>query len=410
LKTKTKTPVTAKPGILIDAACNRDTNTDAITKYITNISVSKSTASAYHFRLQQFARFTSKECNTSVDNLVHQIGEGSQSPYDVLSNFISYLQNNNNISTLTLKQWVVTAKNFLEYHDIDISPRRFKLKVKLPKVVKKEKEALDKEDIIEIINACSDIRLKTYVMLLAASGLRALEALSIRVCDVNFDTDPVKVFIRGEYTKTRLDRFVYLTDEAAKQLKTWLQYKYRTRRVCHMDKAKDTTVTEYRTPTKNSTDLIFSVYQPEVQNLHFIYNDLCINFGKMLDRIGKGNKDYSGGNGKHRSVTFHSFRRFVKTTISDLGYQDYSEWFISHSGSTYYRKKESEKTQLFSKIEPYLTYLDYNALERKGADVETKLLEKDKQIEGLIKKQEQFEQLLQSLIDSGQLKPTIKHV
>jgi hypothetical protein len=41
----------------------------------------------------------------------------------------------------------VTAKNFLEYHDIDISPRRFKLKVKLPKVVKKEKEASDKEDI-----------------------------------------------------------------------------------------------------------------------------------------------------------------------------------------------------------------------------------------------------------------------
>jgi hypothetical protein len=113
--------------------------------------MSKSTARAYHLRLQQFARFTLKEYKTSVDHLVHQIREGPQDPYDVLSNFISYLQNNNNISTLTLKQWIVTAKNFLEYHDIDISPRRFKLKVKLPKVVKKEKQALDKEDIIEII-------------------------------------------------------------------------------------------------------------------------------------------------------------------------------------------------------------------------------------------------------------------
>jgi hypothetical protein len=35
--------------------------------------------------------------------------------------------------------------------------------------------------------------------------------------------------------------------------------------------------------------------------------------------------------------------------------------------------------------------------------------EKDKQIEVLIKKQEQFEQLIQSLIDSGQLKPTVKN-
>ena len=31
---------------------------------------------------------------------------------------------------------------------------------------------------------------------------------------------------------------------------------------------------------------------------------------------------------------------------------------------------------------------------------------KDRQIESLVKKQEQFGQLIQSLIDSGQLKPT----
>lgn len=345
--------------------------------------MSKSTASEYRFRLKHFVRFTSKEYKTNVDNLLLQIKEGSQVSYDVLSGFILYLQNNHSISTLTLKQWVVTAKNFLEYHDIDISPRRFKLKVKLPRVVKKEKEALDKEDIIEIINACSDIRLKTYVMLLAASGLRASEALSIRVCDVDFDTDPVKVFIRGEYTKTRLDRFVYLTDEAAKQLKTWLQYKYRTRRVCHADKAKDGTVTEYRTPTRNKTDLIFAVYQfkSEDPDIHSMYTDLGINFGKMLDRIGKGSKEYTGGNGKHRPITFHSFRRYVKTTISDLGYQDYSEWFISHSGSTYWRKKDSEKAEIFKKIEPYLTFLDFVKLERKGADIESKLTEKEKEIQ-----------------------------
>ena len=34
--------------------------------------------------------------------------------------------------------------------------------------------------------------------------------------------------------------------------------------------------------------------------------------------------------------------------------------------------------------------------------------EKDDQIQNLIKKQEQFEQMIQSLIDSGQLKPSIK--
>jgi hypothetical protein len=38
--------------------------------------------------------------------------------------------------------------------------------------------------------------------------------------------------------------------------------------------------------------------------------------------------------------------------------------------------------------------------------IKGKLQEKDKQIEALISKQERFEQLIQSLIDSGQLRPT----
>ena len=42
--------------------------------------------------------------------------------------------------------------------------------------------------------------------------------------------------------------------------------------------------------------------------------------------------------------------------------------------------------------------------------IQNKLAEKDKQIEEMMHKQEQFEQLIQSLIDSGQIVPTIKSV
>jgi integrase len=85
-----------------------------------------------------------------------------------------------------------------------ISRRKFKLKVKLLKVVRKNKEALSKEDIIDILNTCSDLRLKTYVMLLAGTGMRATEALSIRIKDIDLKSNPAKVFVRGEYTKLEL--------------------------------------------------------------------------------------------------------------------------------------------------------------------------------------------------------------
>ena len=49
---------------------------------------------------------------------------------------------------------MITAKNFLEFYDIDISPRKFKLKVRFPKDIKRDKEAIDKNDIINILNGC----------------------------------------------------------------------------------------------------------------------------------------------------------------------------------------------------------------------------------------------------------------
>jgi hypothetical protein len=77
---------------------------------------------------------------------------------------------------------------------------------------------------------------------------------------------------------------------------------------------------------------------------------------------------------KRREISFHSFRRFVKSTISDLGYSDYSEWFIGHKGSTYYRKSDKEKYQLFKdKIEPYLTFLDQTGLEVRSRDLQSRL-------------------------------------
>ena len=87
--------------------------------------------------------------------------------------------------------------------------------------------------------------------------------------------------------------------------------------------------------------------------------------------MGKGARE--DGNNKRRRITLHSFRRHVKTTISDLGYQDFSEYFIGHSGSTYWTKKESEKAEIFQKIEPYLTFLNVHQLERRGADMQSKV-------------------------------------
>jgi len=355
----------------------------SVRNYIDNTNImNKSTADEYLSRLRTFNEFLCKEYNNiTINTVLEKIKDGTIDTYSILSRYGAD-QKNNNISSTTIKQRVVTIKNFFEYHDIEVSPRKFKLKVRLPKSVRKNKEALSKEDIADILNHCSDIKLKTYVMLLAATGMRATEALHIQVKDIDSEKHPAELYVRGENTKTKADRTIFLTSEVANQLNTWLKYKYRTRRVCHQITENDKeniskkTLNEYRTPSLKKTDLVFaSANNGNNQSADptSLYVDLSSSFAKTLDMMGKGERE--DGNERRRQITLHSFRRFVKSTISDLGYSDYSEWFIGHSGSTYYRKKESEKIEIFRKIEPYLTFLNVYQLERQGADIQAKIEE-----------------------------------
>ena len=126
-----------------------------LSKYLTNVAVmNESTAVKYSERLKKFEVFVSEYYGFGIDEIVKQIMRGKMDAYNVLGNYIRYLKekiNNYSISPITLKNHVITIKNFLEYSDIDISPRKFKLKVRLPKVVRKNKEALSKEDVVDIL-------------------------------------------------------------------------------------------------------------------------------------------------------------------------------------------------------------------------------------------------------------------
>ena len=412
---------TSTPTTIATKKTNLQNDSQLISKFIKSVSVrNKNTAKQYQSRLLFFERFVLKEFDnkkSNVDKLIQQLKNGELDPYDILNDYCLFIQNNYNVSSITFRDKITTVKTFLEFNDIELSPRKFKLKVRYPKTIFKNKEAIDKDDIIKILNGCSNLRLKTYVMLLASTGARATEALSIRNRDLNLESNPPKITIRGEYTKTKVERYIFLTKEVVNQLKIWLDFKYRTRRICFRDSKTGKTITEYRTPTENNpNELVFSQYQTGNPKPDVLYENLGILFAKTLDRIGMGSREESNEN--RRKITLHTFRRFVKTTISDLGYADYSEWFIGHAGSVYWRKKDSEKAEIFKKIEPYLTFLNVPQLERQGADLQTKIQElqdinqllrfkqneKEEQINQLIAKQEKFEQMIQSLIDSGQLK------
>lgn len=357
-------------------------NSQYIKRYLSRKgTASPGSAKTYSTHLISFAFFVFKQKEKQeVDAFIDSIKKGNLDPYDALAEFASFLRVSrtgktqlgaNQISTM-----VKTAKKMFRLSGIKVNNEDFREFVSLPRKVRKVKSPIEKIQVTTLLNSCKDIQLATATMFHGVFGPRPIEACAVRNMDLDLDSEVPSVLFRAEYTKTRVERRRYIPKELVKQIKIWNKYKYRKHRVM-LKGGKMVTVT----PEPKSTDLLFAVWhhdeeQPQPES---VYDNLRIKFAELVDTLQVGWEN----DNRRRKITFYTFRRYVKSTISDLGYSDFSEWWIGHQGSTYYNKPEKERVALFRQIEPYLTFLDYAALESAGKDIEAQIQAKDKQIDKL---------------------------
>jgi hypothetical protein len=211
--------------------------------------------------------------------------------------------------------------------------------------------------------------------------LREIEALAIRNRDIYFDVTPTKIHIRKEYAKTHVARDIYISDEATKELRDWIDWKYRT------ETGK----------TKKTDDLVFAVSPRRTKDYdpNLMYANIEREFIKTLELAGFTERKE---NSRVHTITLRSFRRFVQSTISDTAGKDYAEWFLGHKKSPYYTKKEPELRDIYStKCVKYLTFLDYSLLEASGKSIDAELQVKDKQIQSLASRVESKDKEMQAL-------------
>jgi len=210
----------------------------------------------------------------------------------LLDAFVSFLSSINLLAP-SIKLYMAGLRSYLAYYDIDVVPSKFKRKVKMPKAYREDEEALDVQDIRNVLLVCNNRRLKTYILVLASGGFRAVEALAIRHKDIDFSASPTKIHVRKEYSKTRVSRNVYISDEATKFLKDWISWKYK-------DKGE-----EWIRNTK-SDNLVFRVYKSK-SNPQNIYFKIIHEFEKLLSVAGMDERKEDGIR-KRRKITLHSIQ------------------------------------------------------------------------------------------------------
>jgi hypothetical protein len=125
------------------------------------------------------------------------------------------------------------------------------------------------------------------------------------------------------------------------------------------------------------------------------------------------------GEKNHDWKTLHGFRKYFKTQTERVMKSLNVEILMGHDiglADSYYKPSEQELLKDYIKSVDLLTIhndkskleMQVKELKEKSKDsdyiIKAKLQEKDDQIQRLVMKQERFEQLIQSLVDSGQLK------
>jgi integrase len=139
----------------------------------------------------------------------------------------------------------------------------------MPKKHKRKKEPLNAEKIRSILLSCTNTRLRTFLLIIASSGMRTNEALSLRNSDVDFSQFPTRVHIMAENTKTKQERDIYISDEATNDLKQYIVSKYSSMEIFR----------------KYPKHLLFSKLKSREVNSPEIYRSLHRQFTRVLKNV-----------------------------------------------------------------------------------------------------------------------------
>jgi integrase len=334
-----------------------------------------------HF--QQFLNKKYQGQNYNPDSILEKILSNQIDLYELLESFISSLTG----APKSIRVYADAVRSFLEYYDVEISQKKFKKRCRLPKLYREDEEALTAGIIRKLLLSCSNRRLRPYLLTLASGGFRALEALAIRNRDINFDVRPVTVKIRKEYSKTKVARYFFISDEAAHAIKQWIDWKYRNK--------ADKRVQKYY----HDDDLVFTTQKFRDCVPNSVYFKIRNEFNTLQEIVGTSErKDGS----IRRKYTLHSFRRFVKTVLETNISSSYSEWALGHAKSSYWVKTPEEKAEEYLKVMKYLTFLDYTTLEATGKNIEARISEKDTEIQLLRQRDQMKDEALSQLSDKLQ--------
>lgn len=287
---------------------------------------SQSTVSTYKWALQKFLQ--SIYGPGELDQQAETYFTGSRNYEDDLRTFFSSIKAS---PPKTVSLVLAAVRTFLMENDVELPAifwRRLRGRKKGTRALTLDKVPSNIE--FRRILSHMPIHGRALYLALESSGMRIGEALKLNVDDINLDSDPVTIQIRGEYTKTGNRRLAFISTEAKETLEEWLKIRgqYIVSAVGKSHKYAKRSVDTRLFPFENATAYV--VWKNALRKARFLEKDPSTN---------------------RHTVHPHVLRKFFRTKMGSMIPVDVVEALMGHEGylTEVYRRYSVEELAMFYK-------------------------------------------------------------
>lgn len=322
---------------------------------------SKSTVNAYRWALTEFFKSIYGENEGKLEEHVECYFDEERNVQEDVRSFFVVI---NDRPPKSVRLMLAVVRTFLIENGVEL-PQRFWRRLR-KRVRGSRALTLDKvPSSVELRRILVHIPIhgKALFLMLSSSGMRIGEALQLRLEDVEFDKQPYKLNIRGEYTKTGNPRIAFVSREAALILQEWLKVRQRYLEIA----------------SKKS-----HLYHKDVEDPRVFPFEITTAYSMWKNALKKAGFAKRDKSTNRHTIHPHVLRKFFRTRLGAVIPIDVVEALMGHEGyltEVYRRYSQEDLAKFYLQGEAaLLVFTEAEEVSRLRAEVE----ERNRQLQTLV--------------------------
>lgn len=343
----------------------------------------------YLYGKQRKGRTVTPEEREKYEELVDKYLKGKRNYAEDMGGFVVSLHSR---PPLSARQTFVFVKEFFNHYDVELSAKDLKfIRHKLPKGnVRTIEKDLDIDTIRTILQHL-DTKGRALCLALASSGMRINEALSLELDDINFETKPTMITIRGTITKNGDNRITFLSREATQAVTEWLKIR--------LDYIQSSSKRNHGLAGIGKGNLKSIVDDGRL--FPFSDQNASVMWENALSKAGLLSHDKTT---KRKQLHYHQFRKFFISQLSLIVSKEIAETLAGHNGyltDAYRRYTRKQLAEEYLKGEHLLTIQAPKELQEMESEFKGKLQTHEGIITNLVKENIEMKKHIDELTEGN---------